>query len=97
MLAVAQPVVHQLKDIHLRILAPLKLDVIGNVAEALLVPGWITSMHPQYPRLRRLLVRTIGVLDSKLRLASLLSAFGAAEAVLYLPNTAQTNKDSLRT
>lgn len=92
LLAVAQPVVHQLGDVRLRVLPPGGLDPVGNLAEALLEPRCVAGVHPEHSRLRRLLVRTIGMLDGQLRLSSTLSAVDAGEAVPYSPHAPKTDE-----
>jgi hypothetical protein len=69
--------VHQLKDVGLRVLPPSDLDATGDVAVALLEPFSVAGVHPEHPRLRRLLVGAIGMLDGELRLAFLPLAHGA--------------------
>jgi hypothetical protein len=74
LLAVAQPVVHQLEDVCLRVSPPEDLDPVGDVAEALLEPGRVAGVRPEHPRLGRPLAGAVGMLDGELRLASLLLA-----------------------
>jgi hypothetical protein len=81
MLAVAQPVVHQLKDVGLRVLQPSDLDATSDVAVALLEPGGIAGVYPKDPRLRRLAACAIGILDSELRLASLPLAYAVVDGM----------------
>jgi hypothetical protein len=69
-LARAQPVVHQLKDVRLWVVPASELDAVGDVAEALLEPGSAAGVRPQYPSLWRRIMRAISMLDGKLRLAS---------------------------
>ena len=69
-LSLAQPVVHQLEHVRLRLLAPAHLDQFSDLAEALLQPRRVARVRPQYPRLRRAFGGAIAVLDSQLRLAA---------------------------
>ncbi|KAI1523923.1 hypothetical protein PtrSN001A_011097 [Pyrenophora tritici-repentis] len=81
---------HQLENVGLRVSPPKDLDAVGNVAIALLEAGDIAGMHPEHPRLSQLLSRAIGMLNSKLRLASLPLACAAVDgdANNYSPNAA---------
>jgi hypothetical protein len=65
-LATAQPVMHQLKDVCLRILPPKDLDAFGYVAVALLEPRCTAGVHPEHPRLRRSVTRPVRILDGEL-------------------------------
>jgi hypothetical protein len=65
--------VHQLKDVGLRISPPSDLDPVGDVAVALFEPGRVASVYLEHLRLRRQLARAVGILDSKMRLASQLA------------------------
>ena len=69
LIGVAHPVMHQLKDVDLRILSSFDLDTVGDVAEAQLEPGGAAGMRPQYPRPWQRLARAVAVLDGQLRLA----------------------------
>jgi hypothetical protein len=50
------------------------LNVVCDVVEALLKPGGVAGMHPEHPRVGRLFMRAVCMLDGELRFASLLSA-----------------------
>jgi hypothetical protein len=69
--------VHQLEHIRLRVLAPANLDLVGDLAEALLEARRVAGVRPQHPRIWRLLSGAVAVLDGELRLSALALAVSA--------------------
>lgn len=66
-----QPVVHELEYICFGILPPRHLNVVGNIAVALLETRRVACVHLEHPRLWRRLLDLIAVLDGELRLSVL--------------------------
>ena len=61
---------HQLENVHFRVLPRGDLDAVGYIAIALLEPRYIAGVHPEHPRLVRSLARLVRILDGELRLAT---------------------------
>jgi hypothetical protein len=80
--------VHQLEDVRLQVLSPSDLDPVGDAAVALPELIGIAGVHPEHPRLKRLLVGAVGMLDGKLRLAFRPLACSAGKAGVCLPYAA---------
>jgi hypothetical protein len=69
-LRVAQPVVHQLEHIRLRVPPAAHLDLVGDFPEALLQSRRVADMRPEHPRVRRQLGSAVAVLDGQLRFSA---------------------------
>lgn len=88
LLAIAQPVVHKLEYVCLRIPPSKDLDRICNIAIALLKPGRVARVDPKNERVRRSLSGLVRIFDGKLRLPLWrVSSFPAEKMVSHAPNT----------
>jgi len=70
LLFVAQPAIHELKDIGLGILPTRDLDLVCNLPIALLETDCVARVDPENPCLRRSVSDSVRVFDGKLRLPS---------------------------
>jgi hypothetical protein len=91
-ITIVQPVVHELENVRLRMSPPIDLDCICNIPIALLKPGRIARVDPEYPRLWRLLSNSVGIFDDKLRLSTWELAAVIWIPVVYSPDTAEADE-----